>query len=37
MGNYNEITVNLERLKRDLEEVFSLSNNINNNEDEKRV
>tara|TARA_R110000782_G_scaffold5528_2_gene19163 strand:- start:301 stop:414 length:114 start_codon:yes stop_codon:yes gene_type:complete len=37
MGNYNEITVNLERLKRDLEEVFSLSNNTNNNEDEKRV
>ena len=37
MGNYNEITVNLERLKRDLEKVFSLSNNINNNEDEKRV
>jgi len=37
MGNYNEIIVNLERLKRDLEEVFSLSNNINNNEDEKRV
>ena len=37
MGNYNKITVNLERLKRDLEEVFSLSNNINNNEDEKRV
>jgi hypothetical protein len=37
MGNYNEITVNLERLKRDLEEVFSLSNNTNNNENEKRV
>lgn len=37
MGNYNEITVNLERLKRDLKEVFSLSNNTNNNEDEKRV
>jgi len=37
MGNYNEIIVNLERLKRELEEEFSLSNNINNNEDEKRV
>ena len=37
MGNYNEITVNLERLKRDLEEVFSPSNNTNNNENEKRV
>ena len=37
MADYEAIKVNLERLKRDLEEVFSLSNNINNNEDEKRV
>ena len=37
MGNYNEIKVNLERLKRDLEEVFSSSYNTNNNEDEKRT
>ena len=37
MADYEAIKVNLERLKRDLEEVFSLSNNTNNNEDEKRV
>ena len=37
MADYEAIKVNLERLKRDLEEVFSLSNNTNNNENEKRV
>ena len=37
MADYEAIRVNLERLRKDLEEVFNPSNNTNNNEYEKRV
>ena len=37
MADYEAIKVNLERLKRNLEEVFNLSNNTNNYEYEKEI
>ena len=37
MADYEAIRVNLERLRKDLEEVFNPSNNTNNYEYEKEI